>query len=320
MIGKIAACFLLLQLLASPGAWGSNDFEETIAKDDLILDYKPGLDAFNCVGQTTLPLATRSGHGDRGRRLLEVGANPNASAEEYTLPPLMGSVIGKNLEITKFLIEAGAYIDHQEVINKANALHWTWCYEKQEAARNLLRVGADDPAKILVGTLDFRSLAKAMKQTEWVQQVNEYEKNVERIKGSWVIQNIQYIYTDTTYEVSTPAPGIFMVSDARYIILYHPTDRPRTPFADFSNPSCDELKQAFQHLIFNTGTYHMTDDLFVAKPDIARVPGFEGAQQRYRYKLDGDVLSLTMFDETYPNGKKPEWYGKLQIQLQFKRE
>ena len=55
-------------------------------------------------------------------------------------------------------------------------------------------------------------------------------------------------------------------------------------------------------------------------PDLARVPGFEGAKQQYRYTIHEDQLSLTLFDETYPNGKKPEWYGKLQIRLQFQQE
>ena len=49
--------------------------------------------------------------------------------------------------------------------------------------------------------------------------------------------------------------------------------------------------------------------------DIAKVPGFEDGKQFYRMNFDNNLLELVMYDETYPNGDKPEWYGKLKVKF-----
>lgn len=287
---------------------------------ELLLSYEVDLNAFNRVGQTALTLAARWGHLEQLERLLKAGADPNAAGQDYQLTPLMGSVIGRNLEITNILLEAGASIDHKDKINDAAALHWAFFYGNESAVLALLEAGADYRTPILDNTNNLISLAEKMGPPQVKNRINRYEKNREALAGSWTLTEIQYIYSDTIYIVDEPAGGIFMLSPERYLIMYHPTDKARPAFTDFSKPTCEELRLAFQHLVYNSGSYLLTDDLLKVTPDLARVPGFEGAKQTYRYTIQEEQLTLTLFDETYPNGKKPEWYGKLQIQLRYRQE
>lgn len=94
----------------------------------------------------------------------------------------------------------------------------------------------------------------------------------------------------------------------------------RKPFKDLSKPENEEIINAFRSLVFNTGSYSIEDNIISTTADIAKVPGFEGGQQYYRMKLVDDALELVMYDETYSNGKKPEWYKKLKIKFRLKRE
>lgn len=287
---------------------------------EVLLEYRPDLNSYNRAGQTALALAARWEHQEMVELLLAAGADPNAADTLYQLTPLIGSVIGRNLEITNILTVAGAWIDHRDKINDAAALHWAFFYGNEKAVQALLEAGADYRSSVLGNSTNLIRLAEKMGPPSIKDQLTQYEKNRQKIEGSWTLSQIQYIYSDTTYVVEEPAGGIFMGNPERYMIMYHPTSQNRPAFKDFSKPTCEELRSAFQHLVFNTGAYSLTNKLMTATPDLARVPGFEGATQVYRYQIEEDQLELTLFDETYPNGKKPEWYGKLQIQLRFQRE
>lgn len=307
-------------------AYGSPLLHQVVLSADvemleLLLQYADlKMDAFNRVGQTALSLAARWEHVGIVKLLLAAGADPNAAGQRYQLTPLIGSVIGRNLEITNTLVEAGASIDQKDKINDAAALHWAFFYENEAAVLALLEAGADYRTPALGQTNSLLSLTTKMGTPQVKEKVRQYEKNRTALAGSWALTEIQYIYSDTIYIVGKPAGGIFMGSPERYMIMYHPTQQARPAFQNFSQPTCEELRAAFQHLVFNTGKYLLTDSLMTVTPDLARVPGFEGAKQLYRYAIQDKRLILTLFDETYPNGKKPEWYGKLQIQLQFQQE
>ena len=134
------------------------------------------------------------------------------------------------------------------------------------------------------------------------------------------MEQIAYLYPDTTYLIDSPAPGIFVVSPERYVIQYHPSTNSRVPFTDFTNPTCEELRAAFQGLVFNTGHFHLTDSLLIAQPDIARVPGFEGARQVYHYQISDQQLVLTLVDEQYPDGTRPDWVGKISVRFTLSME
>ena len=128
--------------------------------------------------------------------------------------------------------------------------------------------------------------------------------------GSWKMTSVHWKSADTTYSIHQAQPGVFMIDEHRYATMWTPIDQPRTPFKDLSAPTKEELVAGFRSVVFNSGTYEMTDSTLTTTALIAKVPGFEGGIQFYRYKIKGDSLALTMFDETYPDGEKPNWFGK----------
>ena len=149
-----------------------------------------------------------------------------------------------------------------------------------------------------------------------VSQVNFKQK----IIGSWKVQEIHYQYMDTTYVAKDQDNGRFLFTKTHYALMYNPRMQLRKSFKILSKPNNEEIINAFRNIVFNTGSYILKDSTISTTADIAKVPGFEGGKQFYNLKLEGDNLQLTMFDETYPNGEKPEWYEKLKIKFILIRE
>jgi len=140
------------------------------------------------------------------------------------------------------------------------------------------------------------------------------------LMGSWEFSSIDWIYADTTYSIATAQPGIFTLTEDHYTIMWTPTRSPRAPFSILSKPTDAETIAGFRSVVFNGGTYELSDDRLTTTALIAKVPGFEGGTQYYRYNIDGDKLELTMYDETYPDGTKPEWFGSMETKFTLKRK
>lgn len=138
--------------------------------------------------------------------------------------------------------------------------------------------------------------------------------------GSWKMKKIHYIYTDTTYIGDPINYGTFIYTPKRYCILYNPWTDKRKAFDTLSKPTNKEIKSAFNSIVFNSGQYTYTDSTITSIADIAKVPGFEGGKQYYKYRINNDTLQITMFDETYPNGEKPKWFGKLNVKFYLTKE
>lgn len=138
--------------------------------------------------------------------------------------------------------------------------------------------------------------------------------------GSWRMKEIHYIYTDTTYVGSPITYGTILFTPKRYSLLYNPWTTERKAFENLSKPTDEEIKAAFNSIVFNSGSYVFTDSTVTATADMAKVPGFEGGKQFYTYSIESNNLDIMMFDETYPNGDKPEWFGKLKILFKMKKE
>lgn len=128
--------------------------------------------------------------------------------------------------------------------------------------------------------------------------------------GSWRVKEVHWKTKDTTYSITKAQPGIFFFTDSSYATMWTPIDTPRKPFKILSNPTDEELISGFRSVVFNAGNYTHTDTTVISTAFIAKVPGFEGGKQFYRYTIDGKRMRLTMYDETYPNGEKPGWFGK----------
>ena len=137
--------------------------------------------------------------------------------------------------------------------------------------------------------------------------------------GSWNVEEIYWKTPDTTYAIKNAQPGIFMVTETRYSMMWTPTQYSRIPFKKLAYPTDEEILTGFRSIVFNSGTYTMTDSMFHIKATIAKVPGFEGGTQSFKYKLYGDGLELNMIDETYPNGDKPDWYGHVETTFKLSK-
>ena len=129
------------------------------------------------------------------------------------------------------------------------------------------------------------------------------------LEGAWLMQSVHYVSEDETHTIDPAQTGIFQFNDGRYTIMWTNTREPRKPFVDLANPSAEETSAAFKSIVFNAGRYEIDGDLVIATAELARVPGFEGGRQFYRYKVEDGILELRMFDETYPDDTKPEWSG-----------
>ncbi len=137
--------------------------------------------------------------------------------------------------------------------------------------------------------------------------------------GSWEMQSFYWMSKDTTYAREDVHPGIFLFTDKSYSIQWTPTSKAREKFSILSKPTDEEIIAGFKSVVFNSGSYISTGSTVVATAYIAKVPGFEGGKQFYSYDIKGDILSLTMYDETYPDGKKPDWVGKWKTKFVLKR-
>lgn len=137
--------------------------------------------------------------------------------------------------------------------------------------------------------------------------------------GSWKMQKVTWISKERSHPIDKTQPGIFLFTSNSYSIQWTPTTAPRVPFKLLSKPTNAEIIAGFGSVIFNAGSYDYTDTTVTATSFIAKVPGFEGGKQFYTYAINEDILTLTMFDETYPNNTKPEWSGKWKTEFILKR-
>ena len=149
----------------------------------------------------------------------------------------------------------------------------------------------------------------------------EKDLNEKQLKGTWKVYKIKYHYPDTTYVADKVKYGRFIFNKNKYAVMYNPMMNTRTPFNNLSKGTDEEIKKAFQSIVFNSGTYSIENETLHAIPDIAKVPGFENGHQYYKIdRTSKHIISLTMFDETYPDEKKPEWYGKVKIEFILGKE
>ena len=140
-----------------------------------------------------------------------------------------------------------------------------------------------------------------------------------QLLGSWNLEEVNWVSKDTTHILKRNKLGILLITDESYGIIWSPTQDDRIPFKKLSNPTDEEVLNGFSSIVFNAGTYIKTDSTMTSTSTIAKVPGFEGGKQFYNYELEGNLLTLIMYDEVYPNGEKPKWSGIWQTMFLFKK-
>ncbi|KAA3615057.1 MAG: hypothetical protein D8M58_11435 [Calditrichaeota bacterium] len=137
--------------------------------------------------------------------------------------------------------------------------------------------------------------------------------------GTWEMQSIHWITKDTTFSIEKAQPGMLILTADSYSIMWTPTDVPRVPFQNLSQPTDPEILSGFKSIVFNCGDYRYSDSTITTTAKIAKVPGFEGGKQFYRFKIENNKMDLTMFDEIYPDGTRPAWYGRFQTKFVLKK-
>lgn len=133
--------------------------------------------------------------------------------------------------------------------------------------------------------------------------------------GSWQLQSVKWVSESRTAQIEHAQPGLFMFDEGHYSLMWSPKQTPRTPFENLSKPTDEEVLKGFRSIVFNAGTYQTSGSKLNATAMVAKVPGFEGGQQHYTFRFENDQLILTMYDETYPDGSKPDWSGKWQTEF-----
>nr|WP_299172053.1 hypothetical protein [uncultured Allomuricauda sp.] len=155
--------------------------------------------------------------------------------------------------------------------------------------------------------------------TVMVVACKEKSNSTNPLLGSWSIEKIQWISEDTTLSRVPVQKGLLLVTPDCYSICWSPMEQTRVPFENLSNPTKEEMIRGFSTIVFNTGGYTVSKDYFTTKAHLAKVPGFEGGMQYYSYHIQGTQMTLTLFDETYPNGEKPNWFGKWRTKYSLNR-
>lgn len=145
-------------------------------------------------------------------------------------------------------------------------------------------------------------------------------KEINPLLGSWKMKEIHYIGADATHSQTEAFEGTFMFTPKRYMIMYNPWKNPRVAFESLSKPTDKEIIASFKTIVYNSGSYIHDANTVTTTASIAKVPGFEGGKQFYEYSISGNRLDITMFDETYPDGSKPEWSGKTTVRFVLIRE
>jgi hypothetical protein len=139
------------------------------------------------------------------------------------------------------------------------------------------------------------------------------------IQGVWQISKITWQRTDSISVNSKPQPSLYMFTKKYYSTVWIPTDEPRQSFSKAFEPTTEELQDAFNSIVVNTGTYIITDSTLTIKPVVARMPGFAGGYARYEYEIKNDTLQLVMVDEYSKDGIQAPWVSRVRFLLKLYR-
>ena len=135
-------------------------------------------------------------------------------------------------------------------------------------------------------------------------------KNTNPLIGVWKVVEMATINSDGELKNRYEHPSIYIFQDDYYSMVMVWGNEPRPEFDDPWNPTDEEKITAYNSILVNAGKYELKGSVIVTRPIIARVPNFVGGEAQYEYKIEGDTLTLTMFDEVSKKGVPQPWVGK----------
>ncbi len=121
--------------------WAVN--HDDIDMADLLIGAGAEVSASNRTGVTPLRLASINGSAVMIERLLDAGADPNATLSDYSDTALMMAARTGLTDAIRLLLERGADIDTAESWGGTSALMWAISEHHPEAATVLIAAGAD---------------------------------------------------------------------------------------------------------------------------------------------------------------------------------
>ena len=138
-----------------------------------------------------------------------------------------------------------------------------------------------------------------------------------RLKGTWIKIETKNTYADSTQIIKYPQPCIFIFSDSYYSFATLRGTAEREPYRQPSNPTVEEIINAYNSYSSNTGRYEITDSTITTFPIIAKVPGYSGGKGVYEYSINSDTLYLTMIKEYSRNGEWASWLDHVRSTSKF---
>lgn len=126
-------------------------------------------------GRTALSLAVSYENFEIAKFALDHGANPNITATHNELTPLMIASERGDLELMKWLIDAGADVNYKNSRN-VTALWSAASAEKVEACKILVEAGAE-PYKELAQGLSIYNVCKQMNKGSVIEYFDSIKEN-----------------------------------------------------------------------------------------------------------------------------------------------
>lgn len=109
------------------------------------------------------------------------------------------------------------------------------------------------------------------------------------LDGAWQVVAVEVKGKGATLH-NQPQPSLVIFSGGYYSWSRVTTTSPRMLFAA-ETPTDAERVAAYESVLFNSGTYLVSDSTLTVWPVVARSPNFmAGASESYRYRLSGDTL------------------------------
>lgn len=137
--------------------------------------------------------------------------------------------------------------------------------------------------------------------------------------GVWQVDEITLRRPDGGGTNTDPQPGLFIFTQDHYSIAWIPRPERRPAFATPWKPTAEEIGSAYSTILFNSGIYKLTETTLTTRPILSKVPDLSGGHAIYEYRIENDVLWLTMVDEYAADGSRAPWVGNVSFPLKLSR-
>ena len=128
------------------------------------------------------------------------------------------------------------------------------------------------------------------------------------LKGVWQVREITYSQTGESY--TDTLSSIFIFTEKHYSMTWVEGSPELRVFKQRWHPTDAEKIECYNALVVNSGTYHLSDSLFTARPSAARVPDFIDGKLICSYNISKDILILEFVDEYSFDGVQAPWVNK----------